>query len=225
VKLQNQLHLFVKDAAKPGATRTAALLDSGAESNCVSEEFAKRSGAVVDLGPRLLLSADGRNMETIGEAKLKIAWLKGRDFNHAKISCHVIRNLQHDVILSEQTVCGHNLRDVAASSLDPVPTIITSKSVCPIKLSRRSKQKAEEDQAKLQTIASRNSAREMLEAQDRALQRARMASPASNASSTSVSIGTNSNALSQTNASTGTTASADTTATSISSNPEGNGKP
>src|ERR1700733_4484258 len=100
VKLHNQLHVFVKDAAKPGAkgaTRTAALLDSGAEPNCVSEEYAKNSGAVIDPSPRLLLSADGRTMETIGDAKLKIAWFDGTEINHAKISCHVVRNLQHDI--------------------------------------------------------------------------------------------------------------------------------
>jgi hypothetical protein len=224
LKLQNRLHLFVKDAGNPitECSRIPALLDSGAEENCVSEEVAKKYGEVKKTAQGTLLTADGKSMEILGNVKLKVGWLNSRlKLQDAKIPFHVVRNLQDDMVLSERTICRHKLRDVAASTLDPVTTLVRGANVCPIKLSRRSKCKAEEERKELTQKRAQNAAREEREALKRKLERTQLATAISSINTTSTSsISTGTTANSQANASGPTTP-----ATSVSPSPQSNRKP
>jgi hypothetical protein len=215
LKLQNRVYLFVKDATE--CSRISALLDSGAEENCVSEEVANGCGAEKKTAQGTLLTADGKSMEILGNVKLKVGWLNPQlKFQDAKIPFHVVRNLQDDMVLSERTVCRHKLRDVAASTLDPVTTLERGANVCPIKLSRRSKCKAEEERKELTQKRAQNAAREEKEALKRKLERTQLATAVSSTSNMSTGSAANSEA----NASGPTTP-----ATSVSPSPQSNRKP
>jgi hypothetical protein len=140
-----------------------ALLDSGSEANCISENLAHELGAIMESEPEHehrteLKTADGTPLEHLGRTKLRISWLVGshlprRDnlIGEAKIKCYVVPNLQDDVVLSEATIRLHELRDVATSSLNYMAVVPTN-TVAPIKFNRRSEKDKKDDEAHLEKI-------------------------------------------------------------------------
>jgi len=139
-----------------------ALLDDGAQKNCISEEFAEAIHATVQKKTEVwMTTAIGQQVDVLGEVMVGFSWKgpSGTKFN--KIKCYVVKDLQVGMLICANVTSKLGLR--------------TSPSLlAPVLFTARSKQAKHDDARKSMEIAELAKATERHEAERRKAERAKL---------------------------------------------------
>jgi hypothetical protein len=100
-------------------------LDSLAQENCVSDEFAGAIDAVVDTSnAKSLVGADGHPLVVLGHTKVWFKYDGPQGTRVKKVCCYVVKDLQVSMLLSERYIAHFRLREspgIIAPILQLVP--------------------------------------------------------------------------------------------------------
>jgi hypothetical protein len=121
----------------------------------MSENLATELGCKIDtenlVGPR---GPDQKPLDTLGRAKVHIAWFRAGSMDQAKLRFYVVRNLEYNLVLSVGLIESKGLLAAAESSLDD--PIARNDVICTIGWDRRSKEQKRDDLEELKKKRDKN---------------------------------------------------------------------
>jgi len=92
------------------------LLDSGSDSNCASELLCNYIGANIDArSTKVLVSANNKDMEVLGQAKINISWNNSSATQSARLCFYVVRDLYCDMLLGRPCINFYNLAECSSA--------------------------------------------------------------------------------------------------------------
>jgi hypothetical protein len=92
------------------------LLDSGSDSNCASELLCNYIGANIDArSTKVLVSANNKDMEVLGQAKINISWNNSSATRSARLCFYVVRDLYCDLLLGRPCINFYNLAECSSA--------------------------------------------------------------------------------------------------------------
>jgi hypothetical protein len=163
-KPQNQLLLsaWPHGRVRSHGVPLNALLDSGADKSCISDQFAEAIDATIESTDEKMTTIIGQKLSIRGVAKMMISWRTPSGLtSFGKMTCYVVKDLHIGMVICE----GH----IVKLGLQERPSFLA-----PIVLVKRSKQVKLDDAAKSEQIAKANRALEERAAQQRKDARAQL---------------------------------------------------